>query len=68
MAIPATAFWVTFGDKRILAITLTVGFGMACLSFGAILGQNLRLPIEKLPQAFSGIDAFDEGTGVKPVG
>ena len=48
--IPAGGFWLAFGDGKLVTTTLAVGFGIASLSCGAILGRSLRLPIERLPK------------------
>ena len=48
--IPAVGFWLAFGDGKLVTTTLAVGFGIACLSCGAILGRSLRLPIERVPK------------------
>ena len=47
--IPAVGFWLAYGFGNLVSTTLVVGFIIASLSFGAILGRNLGVPIDKLP-------------------
>jgi hypothetical protein len=47
--IPASGFWLAFGDGKLVSTSLISGFGVACLSFGAILGTSLRRPVVELP-------------------
>ena len=47
--IPAAGFWFAFGDSKLVSTTFATGFMIACMSFGAIIGTNLRKPVEQLP-------------------
>ena len=47
--IPAVGFWLAYGFGTLVSTALVIGFIIASLSFGAILGRNLGLPLDKLP-------------------
>lgn len=49
--IPAAGMWVAFGDSKLTGTAIAVGFSIACCSFPMLIVQQLRLPIEKVPNA-----------------
>ena len=51
--IPAGGFGWAFGDGKLVTTSVAVGCEVAWISFGAILGRSLRLPIEQLPERAS---------------
>jgi hypothetical protein len=48
-AVPAAGLWLVFGDARLAGLAVAVGFSIACCSFALLLGQQLRLPLDRLP-------------------
>ena len=49
-AVPATGFWLAFGDAKLVGTAVATGFSIACCSFPLLLIQQLRLPLERLPK------------------
>ncbi len=47
--IPAVGFWLWLGEAALVSNSLALGFGLSCLSIGAILGRSLSIPVQKLP-------------------
>ena len=48
--VPAAGFWLALGDARLAGMAVAVGFSIACCSFPLLLGQQLRLPLDRLPK------------------
>jgi len=49
VAIPAIGFWLAFCDAKLVGTAVAVGLWSACYSFTMLLGQQLRLPLDRLP-------------------
>lgn len=47
--LPAAGMWLAFGDTKVAATALAVGFSIACCTLPMLIVQQLRLPIDKLP-------------------
>ena len=48
--VPAAGFWLVLGDAKLSGMAVAVGFSIACCSFPLLLGQQLRLPLDRLPK------------------
>jgi hypothetical protein len=47
--VPAAGLWLALGDDKLAAMAVAVGFSITCCSFPLLLGQQIGLPLDRLP-------------------
>ena len=47
--LPSLGFWGVWGDTKLVSTAVAMGFGLACMSTGAIIGRSLQQAVDRSP-------------------